>query len=121
MIEVPSKSILLILTIIIIIINTVQSANKNNAIYSVPSQEDGKNMIVSRYVSANETYLYVFNLQTHELTEIEPSKEKISHGGAVWSFDNKGIYFSSDQNSDFKNIKYYDIKTKKAKSFIPFS
>jgi dipeptidyl aminopeptidase/acylaminoacyl peptidase len=74
---------------------------------------DDKSIIVGKYISANESYFYTLDLTTKKLEEINPSSEKISYGGAVYSKDGKGIFITSDENSKFQRLRYYDLKTKK--------
>ena len=35
---------------------------------------DGKSLLLERFVSANESYLYVYDLATREKREIEPAR-----------------------------------------------
>jgi dipeptidyl aminopeptidase/acylaminoacyl peptidase len=76
------------------------------------SPDDSK-LLVANYISINESYPYILDLNTKELTQINPSKEKIAYGGALWSKDGKGVYFTSDEGSEFQQLKYYDLETKK--------
>jgi len=76
------------------------------------SNDDSK-LLVVKFISANESYLYIFDLSSKKLTEINPSKEKISYGNALWSKDGKGIYIVSDEGSEFRQLKYYDLASKK--------
>ncbi|HUV35787.1 MAG TPA: prolyl oligopeptidase family serine peptidase [Patescibacteria group bacterium] len=76
---------------------------------------DDTKLLVGRYVSVSESYGYVLYLGTGELEEINPSKEKIAYGGSIWSKDGTGIYYSSDEESEFKRLRYYDIESKKSK------
>lgn len=73
---------------------------------------DDKSLIVGKYVSANESYFYVLDLTTKTLTQINPSPEKIAYGGTKFSKDGKGIFFTSDEKSEFKRLRYYDINSK---------
>lgn len=72
------------------------------------SPDDSKLLIVN-YISANESYYYVLDLETKELTQVNPSEEKIAYGTAAFSKDGKGIYLTCDQNSEFKNLFYYEL------------
>ncbi len=72
-----------------------------------------KSIIVGKYVSANESYFYTIDLSTKKLEQINPSSEKIAYGGAAYSKDGKGIFFTSDENSEFQRLRYYDLKIKK--------
>ncbi|MFQ5865380.1 MAG: S9 family peptidase [bacterium] len=75
------------------------------------SPDDSK-LLVTHYVSINESYPYILDLNTKDLSQINPSKEKIAYGGALWSKDGKGVYFTSDEGTEFKQLKYYDLETK---------
>lgn len=74
---------------------------------------DDTRLLVVRYVSANESYGYVLDLETRELTQLSPSEEKVSYGGAVWTHDGSGIFFTSDRESEFKLLRYYDMREDK--------
>jgi dipeptidyl aminopeptidase/acylaminoacyl peptidase len=73
---------------------------------------DDKSLIVGNYISANESYFYVLDIATKSLTQINPSPEKIAYGGTKFSKDGKGIFFTSDEKSEFKRLRYYDFQTK---------
>ena len=73
---------------------------------------DDKSLLVVKYVSANESYYYILDLNSKSLTQINPSDEKIAYGGALFSKDGKGIFFSSDEQSEFQRLRYYDLQTK---------
>jgi len=74
---------------------------------------DDKSIIVGKSVSANESYYYTLDLASKKLEQINPSSEKIAYGGALYSKDGKGIFITSDENSEFQRLRYYDLKTKK--------
>lgn len=74
---------------------------------------DDKSLIVGKYISANESYYYTLDLTTKKLEQINPSVEKIAYGSALFSKDGKGIFITSDENSEFQRLRYYDLKTKK--------
>lgn len=69
-------------------------------------------IILGNYISINESYLYTYDLSTKKLEQINPSEEKVSYSGALWGKDGKGIYFISDENDEFRKLKYYDLSTK---------
>ena len=70
---------------------------------------DDKKLIVSKYVSINESYIYIVDIETAEMTQFNAKKEKISYGGAQFSKNNEGIYYSSDEGTEFKHLRYFDI------------
>lgn len=75
-----------------------------------------KNLLVINWFSANESYYYILNIKSGRLEQINPKDEKIAYGLAVWSKDNKGIYITTDDGSNFLQLKYYDLKKKKFKT-----
>jgi len=78
------------------------------------SPDDSK-LIIVNYISANESYYHILDLKSKELTQINPSEDKIAYGGAIFSKDGKGIYLTSDEDTEFQHLRYYDLKTKKMK------
>ncbi len=78
------------------------------------SPDDSKILIVN-YISANESYYHILDLKTKELSQINPSDKKIAYGAAAFSKDGKGVYITSDEDSEFQHLRYYDLKIKKMK------
>ena len=76
---------------------------------------DDSQLVVQEYVSANESYLWLMNAATGEKTLLTPKggKEQISYGAAQFSKDGKGIYVTTDKDSEFQRLAYIDLATKK--------
>jgi dipeptidyl aminopeptidase/acylaminoacyl peptidase len=74
---------------------------------------DDHYLLAGKYISANRSQLYILETATGKLEEINPSKEDIAYGDAVWSADGKGIYIINDEGSEFMTLKYYDMASKK--------
>jgi dipeptidyl aminopeptidase/acylaminoacyl peptidase len=74
---------------------------------------DDNSLLVAKYISSTRSELYVLDLSTSKLEQINPSKEEIAYGSAHWSADHKGLYVVNDQGSEFLTLKYYDIASKK--------
>jgi dipeptidyl aminopeptidase/acylaminoacyl peptidase len=73
---------------------------------------DGGRLIARNYISANESYLYVLEVNSGNLTPINPQKKKIAYGAARFAPDGRGIYFTSDEDSEFQRLAYYDLGSK---------
>jgi dipeptidyl aminopeptidase/acylaminoacyl peptidase len=76
---------------------------------------DDKNLLVVEGVSANESYLWLVDTSTGAKTLITPKvegAEKIAYGGAAFSKDGKGIYVTTDKDSEFQRLAYIDLATK---------
>ncbi|MFB0516317.1 MAG: alpha/beta fold hydrolase [Candidatus Neomarinimicrobiota bacterium] len=79
--------------------------------YPIDWNSDDSGLLVEQYVSINESYFYILDLASGELTRINPSDEKISYGNARWAIDGRGIYYTSDENSEYQRLRYYDLST----------
>lgn len=72
---------------------------------------DDNALLVVRYVSATESHPHILDLSTGALTRLNPTDEKVAYGAAAFSKDGRGIYFTSDEGSEFKRLRYYDLET----------
>jgi dipeptidyl aminopeptidase/acylaminoacyl peptidase len=75
---------------------------------------DDTTLLVTREVSANESYLYLLDPGTSALTPIHPrpegSKETIAYASAQFSAHGEGVYLTSDEGSEFQRLRYWDRK-----------
>lgn len=72
---------------------------------------DNKQLLLEHYVSRTDSRIYVLDLASGNKTQVNPGKEAISYGQARFAPDGKGLYLSSDQDSEFRHLRYYDLKT----------
>ena len=70
---------------------------------------DDSRLLVMKYVSINESYFFVVDMSSGEVIELNPAEGKIAYGDAAWSRDGSGIYYASDENSEFLRLRYYDL------------
>ena len=75
---------------------------------------DDKKLLLMNRISANESYCYILDIASGKLTQINPSKETIGYKieGCLWSKNKDGLYITSDENSEFLQLKYYDLSNK---------
>ena len=80
------------------------------------SPNDSK-ILVNEGISINETYLWLIDVATGEKTELTPrtSGEKVAYSNPRFSRDGKGIYFTSDNQSEFQQLRYLDLSTKQTR------
>ncbi len=80
------------------------------------SPDDSK-ILLAEELSINESYLWLVDTKTGEKTPFverdATAKEKVSYGNAQFSKDGKGIYVSTDKDSEFHRLAYVDLTTKK--------
>jgi len=79
---------------------------------------DDKKILVGKYVSANESYFYIFDIKTQKLEQFNPQEDKIAYGDASFSKDGKGVYYTSDEHSEFLKLRYFDFETKQSTIII---
>lgn len=82
---------------------------------------DDKKILLKKFISANESYLFTLDVASAELKEINPTNKtkKISYGDTLFSRDGKGVYYTSDEDSEFLRLTYYDLATGKKQVVLP--
>ncbi|MCA2997862.1 MAG: prolyl oligopeptidase family serine peptidase [Rhodocyclaceae bacterium] len=76
---------------------------------------NNKQLVYQEYVSANESYLWLFDIATaksRRLTE-KDGKETVAYSGAQFSQDGNGVYTITDRGSEFQRLNYIDLATGK--------
>jgi len=71
---------------------------------------NGNKILALEEISANESYLWVVDAQSGEKALITPKgREKISYVGGRFSKDGKGVYATTDKDSEFHRLAYIDL------------
>jgi len=75
---------------------------------------DGRQLLVLEYISANESYLWLVNSSSGDKTLLTPKggDVKIAYSGGRFSKDGKGIYVTTDKDSEFHRFAYIDLASK---------
>jgi dipeptidyl aminopeptidase/acylaminoacyl peptidase len=75
---------------------------------------DGKTILVSEGISAEESYLWIVDATSGDKTLITPKggPAKIAYNSGRFSKDGKGIYATTDKDSEFLRLAYIDLATK---------
>jgi dipeptidyl aminopeptidase/acylaminoacyl peptidase len=78
---------------------------------------DDKKILLAEELSINESYLWLVDTSTGERTELTPrnAAEKVSWGEARFSKDGKGIFVTTDKDSEFHRLAYLDLAAKEPK------
>jgi dipeptidyl aminopeptidase/acylaminoacyl peptidase len=76
---------------------------------------DDRQALFYNWLSANESYLYTVDVTSGEKTLLTPnaSTDKVAYDYAQFSSDCKGIYLTTDRDSEFLRLAYMDLATKK--------
>lgn len=84
---------------------------------------DDKLIGVREELSINESYLWLFNAETGERKELTPrgpeGSEKVSYTKMKFSKDGKGLFVTTDKDSEFQRLAYIDILSGKHTYLIP--
>jgi dipeptidyl aminopeptidase/acylaminoacyl peptidase len=75
---------------------------------------DDKNVLLLEDLSVNESYLWLVDTTTGEKTAVTPrdAQERISYFAGQFSKDGKGIYVTTDKDSEFHRLAYVSLNTK---------
>jgi dipeptidyl aminopeptidase/acylaminoacyl peptidase len=76
---------------------------------------DNKKLLVVNEVSANETYLWLVDVATGEKKMLTPKSGdvQVAYSGGPFSKDGKGFYTTTDRDSEFQRLAYFDLATLK--------
>jgi len=74
---------------------------------------DGGKILLLEEISANESYLWIADAASGDKKLLTPKggAEKVSYSGGLFSRDGKGVYTTSDKDSEFHRLTYLDLAT----------
>ncbi|MCU0975065.1 MAG: S9 family peptidase [Steroidobacteraceae bacterium] len=70
---------------------------------------DGRRLVVARYVSITESTLHLLDLETGDLSQVNPGKGPIAYGAARLAPDGQTLYAVSDEDSEFGRLVRFDL------------
>ncbi|MFQ5777943.1 MAG: prolyl oligopeptidase family serine peptidase [Terriglobia bacterium] len=74
---------------------------------------DDSRLLLIEYISINESYLHVLNLADGSVETLTPrTGQKVAYDSALFSKDGKGIYLTTDKDSEFVRLARYDLAQK---------
>jgi dipeptidyl aminopeptidase/acylaminoacyl peptidase len=79
--------------------------------YPLDWSPDDRKLLVLKYLSISEAYLYVVDLSSGQKREVEPAPAKVGIVGAKFSRDGQGVYLISDLDSEFAQLRYVNLFT----------
>jgi dipeptidyl aminopeptidase/acylaminoacyl peptidase len=72
---------------------------------------DDRKLLVLKYLSISEAYLYVVDLYSGQKREVDPTPLKAGIAGAKFSRDGQGVYFISNRDGEFAQLRYVNLFT----------
>ena len=87
--------------------------------YPLDWSADDSKLLLWKYVSVNESYLYIADVATGAVTAVDPSGRKIGIRSAKFAPDGRGIYLITDADSEFAQLHYLDPVTHEERKVSP--
>jgi dipeptidyl aminopeptidase/acylaminoacyl peptidase len=74
---------------------------------------DDTRILAIEFVSANESYLWLFDAATGGRTLLTPrgGPEKVAYGGGEFAADGRSVYVTTDRDSEFQRLARIDLAT----------
>ena len=72
---------------------------------------DDKQLLVSCYVSRTASRLFVLDVKTRSLQSLTDSPDTVSEELGAWAAGGRGVFFTSDRNTDFRCLRHFDCAT----------
>ena len=76
---------------------------------------DDKQVALTRYLSANESQVWLFDIASGQLTQVLPaldSKVKATHFSGEFKRDSSGLFITSDRGGEFREAMFYRFADK---------
>ena len=74
--------------------------------------DDNKKVMALEYISANHSNIYMIDVEKKEKTLVVGTEDKQSSNfGLGFDKDNQGIFFTTNQYSDYRQLAYKDLNT----------
>jgi dipeptidyl aminopeptidase/acylaminoacyl peptidase len=76
--------------------------------YPLDWSADDRKLLLWKYISINESYLYIADVYTGRITPVDDSGRKVGIKSAKFAPDGRGIYMASDEDGEFAQLRYLD-------------
>ncbi|HXY97752.1 MAG TPA: S9 family peptidase [Steroidobacteraceae bacterium] len=87
--------------------------------YPLDWSADDARLLVMRFVSSSESYLYVADVASGTLTPLDTSGHRIGIGAAKFVPGGRGVYVLSDEDGEFLSLRLLDPVTHEARRITP--
>ncbi len=71
--------------------------------------KDNTKLLIGHYISATESQIYVLDVASGQLTQINPSQTKISYDTTQFSPDGTAVYSTSNEGHEFLTLMRYPL------------
>lgn len=70
---------------------------------------DDRRLVAIEYLSVTKSNLWLIDVATGEKTALSDLNADVAYGGAAFAKDGRGLYYTSDEGSEFKRLYYHDL------------
>lgn len=79
---------------------------------------DGRYLALSRFHTVTNTDMFLYDTQTKDMKHLSEHEGEIVFEPTSFTHDGKGLYFLTDENSDFTYVKKMDIATGRSETIV---
>jgi dipeptidyl aminopeptidase/acylaminoacyl peptidase len=87
--------------------------------YASEWSPDDARLVVMRYVSANDSRPYILTLASGEMTPLFEEGKPVSYGGFEWTPDGRTLFYTSDEDGEFRQLHAYEVATGRRLNITP--
>ncbi|MGI4787988.1 MAG: prolyl oligopeptidase family serine peptidase [Janthinobacterium lividum] len=88
------------------------SALEGGGWFALDWSPDDSQILAAEYVSINESYLWLFDAQSGEMSLLTPKGgPKVSYKEAKFAADGKSLYVVTDRDNEFAHLALFDLTT----------
>lgn len=87
--------------------------------YPLDWSPDDRKLLLWKYVTLNESYLYTADVAAGTLTPLDESGRKVGIRAAKFAPDGRGIYLISDEEGEFAQLRYLDPVSHEVRKVSP--
>jgi dipeptidyl aminopeptidase/acylaminoacyl peptidase len=73
---------------------------------------DQQRLLIRHSIANHESRLFLLELASGRAEELNPFDQPIAYGGAEFSADGRALFLVSDQQSDYRRLRRFDLATK---------
>lgn len=80
---------------------------------------DGKSMVIENAIRATETELYLLDVASGKKDRLSQAGKVAAYANAAFGLDGKGVFLTTNLDSEFHRLAYLDLMTKKLRFLRP--
>jgi len=93
---------------------------REGAWYPAAWSPDGKQLVVTQFISAQKSLPFIVDLVTKQFTPLFRENDgDVAYGDFSWSSDGKRIYYTADAGREFATLFVYEIARREHRCMLP--